>query len=127
MGLRAELLESIDERCRSWLLETVESFAARPQLSEGGYMRHLVETILSLGAHGQCVIVGRGAVQILPGETTLRVRLVGLLEDRSAAAARRQDLPWQEAAAWVKETDRQRVRFVKEHFQNDPTDPGSTT
>jgi cytidylate kinase len=123
MGLRVSLLESVDERRRSWLLESVEALSTAPNISEAAYVRRLAETLLSLGAHGACVIVGRGAAQILPVETTLRVRLVGLLEDRIAATGRRLGISRNEAARHVEETDRQRVAFIKAHFLNDPTDP----
>ena len=74
MHLRTRLLESVDERRMSWLLQVAESFSQDAPVSENAYVRHLVETILSLGSHGACVIVGRGAAHILPAATTLRVR-----------------------------------------------------
>jgi cytidylate kinase len=123
MGLRVSLLESVDERHRTWLMEAADMFTTGLQVSESGFVRHLVQTILSLGAHGRCVIVGRGAAHILPAEHTLRVRLVAALEDRVTAAAQRRNLSRQEAARWVEETDRQRERFIKEHFRKDPADP----
>jgi cytidylate kinase len=122
MGLRTQLLESVDERRKSWLLEVVEGFASAG-VSELAYVRHLSETIVSLAAHGDCVIVGRGAAHILPKETTLRVRLVGSLDDRTDAIARRLTLTKQQAAKWVADTDRQRQTFVKDHFLKDPADP----
>src|SRR5215831_2464020 len=59
MNLRTQLLESIDERRQSWVLETIEGFSALPAVSEGAFVRHLVKTVLSLAAHGSCIIVGR--------------------------------------------------------------------
>ena len=41
-----------------------------------GYVHRLIQTLLSLAAKGECVILGRGAAQALPPQTTLRVRLV---------------------------------------------------
>jgi cytidylate kinase len=123
MGLRVKLVESVDEKRQSWLEEAAESLSSAPGVSENAYVRYLMETVLSLGAHGRCVIVGRGAGHILPPETTLRVRLVGDRDDRVQALARRLGLSRDEAARRVEETDRERVRFVKDHFQKDPTDP----
>jgi cytidylate kinase len=122
MGLRVNLLESIDERRQSWILESLETFAEARFVSENSYVRHLIQTILSLGAHGQCLIVGRGAAQILPVQTTLRVRLVAEREDRITALAARLGLPRDEAARKVEQTDRERVAFIKDHFQRDPTE-----
>jgi cytidylate kinase len=122
MGLRVNLLESVDERRRNWLLEIAENFAGGPYVSEAGFLRHLVQTILSLGEHGRCVIVGRGAAYLLPEAAVLRVRLIGPREERITAAAARFNFSHAEAVRWVDETDRHRERFVRESFQKDPTD-----
>lgn len=122
-GLRTSLLETFDERQKSWLLECVEGFTSTPGLSEIGYARQLAETILSLGTLGRCVIVGRGAAQILPQKTTLRVRLVGLLSDRIRTASQQRGLSSVDAQRHIKESDDQRIQFVKSHFLKDPSDP----
>jgi cytidylate kinase len=123
-GLRVRLLESIDERRQSWLVESMEGFSEMPSVSENAYVRHLVETVLSLGMHGHCIIVGRGSAQVLPPATTLRVRLVALRRDRIARTAQRLSLSEHAATRQVDEEDRERIRFLKEHFRSDPTDPG---
>jgi cytidylate kinase len=123
MGLRVNLLESLDERRQSWLRETVESFALVPTVSESAFVRHLIETILSLGAHGECVILGRGAALILPPETTLRVRLVAPLEERITVISRRLGISRKDAAGHVEVTDRERMRFIRDHFLQDATNP----
>jgi cytidylate kinase len=122
-GLRVTLLESVDERHKNWLTECIEALAEVPAVNENTYVRHLVQTVLSLAALGRCVIVGRGAAFILPGERTLRVRLVGLLDDRIEGAARRLGLSREEAARWVEQTERERSRFVRDHFLKDQADP----
>jgi hypothetical protein len=94
MHVRTSLLQSVDERRQSWPLETAEAFLtasresdSQAMVSESGYVRHLVQTVLALGVHGECVIVGRGAAFILPAETTLRVRLVAPVKQRIATLA----------------------------------------
>ena len=123
MNLRVKLLESIDEKRVSWIEEVAEGFASGPLVSEGRYVRHLIETVLSLGMHGRCVIVGRGAPQILPPATTLRVRLVASPDDRVTVMSRELNVSRAEAARQIEATQRERVRFIKDHFQKDPTDP----
>jgi cytidylate kinase len=123
MNLRTSLLESVDEKKVSWLQECVAAFASEPSASGSAYVRHLVQTLLSLAAHGECVIVGRGAAQVLPAETTLRVRLVAPVEWRIVAMSQKLGISRQEAARQVEMTDRERVRFVKDHFQKEATDP----
>jgi cytidylate kinase len=130
MGLRTALLESLDERQQSWLLELVAGITTAPArgewstiVSESAFVHHLIETVLALGVHGECVIVGRGAAFIMPAATTLRVRLVGPERDRVAALGRRLGISEREAALQVEKIDRERTDFVKYHFRKDPTDP----
>jgi cytidylate kinase len=125
MGLRSTLLDSVDEKQKSWLIECVESMTAAGPISEARYVKHLVETLLSLSTHGQCVIVGRGSAHLLPPNRTLRVRLVGDRHDRVQNAQRHQSLTEAEAVHWVDQTDQERVQFVKDHFGKDATDPAA--
>jgi cytidylate kinase len=122
-GLRVSLLENLEERQKGWLLESVEAFGSAPAVSESTFTRHLIQTVLSLGALGDCVIVGHAAAFILPAERTLRVRLVGSLDDRVREATQRRGLSRTEAARWVEETELARARFVRDHFLKDLADP----
>ena len=123
MHLRTKLVESVDERRTSWLTDCAESFSQMPPISASAYVRHLIQTVLSLGAHGSCVIVGRGATQILPPGTALRVRLVAGRDDRVAALARELGVSHAEANARLDKLEHERVAFVKDHFLKDPRDP----
>jgi cytidylate kinase len=123
MGLRTSLLESVDEKRVGWMTESMEAFLAVPHVSESAFIRRVIETVLALGAHGECVLVGRGAAHILPAATTLRVRLVAPLHDRVAALSRSLGISLQEAARRIDTTDRERINFIKDHFRCDPTDP----
>src|SRR5258708_1963544 len=80
-GLRVRLLEDMDEKRSGWLREFVETFFSMTPATESVYLRHLIETLGSLYARGNCIIVGRGASQLLPVERTLRVRVVANRED----------------------------------------------
>jgi cytidylate kinase len=124
MGLRVSLVESLDEKRQHWLKESIQAFGSGQPASEAAYVHRLSETILSLGAHGRAVIIGRGAAQILPPQTTLRVRLIGPRDERIAHAMQQHSLTHREAAHWVESTDRERRRFVRDHFHRDPSEPG---
>src|SRR5262249_14847401 len=123
MGLQATLLERVDEKRESWLGECLEALASTPSVNESAYVRRLVKTILALAVQGECVIVGRGAAQILPPEITLRVRLIGPRQARIAARQRQLGISEEEARRVVDATDHQRTDFVRDHFHRDPTDP----
>ena len=123
MHVSVHLLESADEKPGSWLQECIESLADVPTVTEISYFRRLLKMLLALGTHGGCVIVGRGAAHVLSPETTLRVRLVATLEDRTAVICRERGLSHHEASRYVESHDRERIRFIKAHFQKDPSDP----
>ena len=123
MKLQARLLEGVDEKKVGWLREFMESFSSAPVVSDIAYVHRLAKTIASLVAHGDCVLVGRGVTHILPVETTLRVRLVAPVAWRVAGMSRKLGVSEEEAAVKVAAIDRQRVQFVREHFNQDTTDP----
>jgi cytidylate kinase len=123
MGLRTRLLESIDEKGQSWLMVYLQSSTPGHSVSAGAYVYELTKVALSLAAHGECVIVGRGAALFLPPEKTLRVRLVAPREHRIATAQERYGLARDAAARRIDETDAARDRFMQDSFHKDPTDP----
>ena len=125
LGVGQSLLSSMDEHHVSWLSEYLEGLSPHRGVSEYAFMRRLLETLLSLAARGNCVIVGRGATKVLPAATTLRVRIVAPREHRIEAVQREHGISRDEAARRVEATDRERDEFVREHFGMDATDPGN--
>src|SRR5262245_14467571 len=123
LHVRVKLLENVDERQISWLQECVEAFAAVPAVREAKFVRHLIESILTLATHGKCIFVGRGSPFVLPPSTTLRVGLVAPMEDRIAGVRHDQKLSRKDALTFIETTDRERTLFVKRHFQREPGDP----
>jgi len=122
-GLSKRLLETLDEHYVGWLEGAVRSFCTPEGSREVTYLRGLLGLLASLGKVGHCVIVGRGAAQVLPPETTLSVRVVAPRPDRLAAVRTRTGLSAAEAERWVDTHDRERLRFVREHFHVDAADP----
>ena len=125
MHLRTKLLESVDERRLHWLRECVESFSQGRHVSESAFVRHLVQTMLSLSTHGACVLVGRGAAAVLPPLTTLRVAVVAPRADRVVNLANEQGVSREEAARRVDRIDHEREAFVRDHFGRNPADPAN--
>jgi cytidylate kinase len=123
MGSSIALLETVDEKRKSWLQESAEAFAAVPAVCASAYVQHLLIVLARLSVQGGCVILGRGAAQVLPKATTLRVRLVAPLEERTEIVRQRLGLDRQAAEKRVAQIDGQRSTFVREHFHKDPTDP----
>jgi cytidylate kinase len=122
LGVHHALIESVDERKVSWLSDYLEGFSRYPGVSQYAYIHRLLKTLLSLAAHGHCVIVGRGATMALPAATTLRVRIVAPLEYRIEAVRHEHGISKEEAARRVETTDRERDAFVREHFHKETAD-----
>lgn len=122
LGLRASLLEAVDEKLTSWVQETVEGFGGGAAVKGPAYAKHLMTTLLSLAVHGECVIVGRGSAQILPAATTLRVRLISPASDRAAVISQRLGISLEKARSQAKEIDKERAQFVERYFHADSTE-----
>lgn len=121
-GLHEKLLAHLDEKHVSWLQELISAFTG-PTASERTYLKGLLEVLAALGKAGHCVIVGRGAAQVLPAETTLRVRVVAPRDRRIAAVEASMGFTADQAARWVDHTEHERSRFVERHFRADVADP----
>jgi len=117
------LVEQIDERPGSWLVETLKAFAAVANVTEVTYFRRLVRMLRALGARGECVIVGRGSTYVLDPERTLRVRVVASREDRIKFMCKERGMSPAAAAGFVDTKDRERAKFIKDHFHKDLADP----
>jgi cytidylate kinase len=125
LNLRGQLLESLDERRGNWVVDCFRAFSSGRVVTEFDYVAHLVQTLLGLAARGQCVLVGRGAPQVLSGDRVLRVRLIAPLEFRAGVIARQLGVGHDAARRHIESTERSRTAFVKEHFRKDPTDPAN--
>lgn len=116
---RTELIESLDERPSNWLSECTAAFLQTQTLSSNEYLHQLVETLFSLSAHGECVIVGRGAHALLPQQSTLTIRIVAPKANRIATIAKQRQTSEKAAEQYVNETDRQRHDFIESYFHKD--------
>jgi len=123
MKVPSDLVASVDEKPMSWLQECLGALSSAPSVSEDAYVHHLLATLVTLGAKGECVIVGRGAAQVLPAVTTLRVRLIASREDRIEVLRRQFGVTRDQAERHVEEIERERIRFLRDHFLKDPSDP----
>ncbi|MEQ8211526.1 MAG: cytidylate kinase-like family protein [Lacipirellulaceae bacterium] len=118
-GVRADLLEKLDEKRPNWIAECLESFSDGKHMSGAGYAKRLRDTLLALYCHGNCVILGRGAAQVLPPANTLRVCLIAPKLFRIREATGRLGVS-EKAEKEVAHADRDRVDFVKSYFHKDP-------
>ena len=87
-------------------------------MTAAGYAKLLHKHLAALYVRGDCIILGRGAAQVLPEDRTLRVRLIAPYEYRVHRMA--ELFPsGGDAVKLVDEADRDRRLFVKEYFHKD--------
>ena len=122
LHLRPRLLDEIDERPRSWLLETVEAFGGAEFVNQATYVKQLIKTLATLAARGRCIVIGRGAAHLLPASSTIRVRVVASFSDRVQTICREQNFTETEATKFLQKVDSERRQFMQDHFRRDPTD-----
>lgn len=121
--VRRKVVESLDERVQSGIAEWVSERMAGGLFAPSDYLRNLTQVVLTLGRHGRCVLVGRGAHVILDRRWTLRVRCIAQLDWRVEQIQRRDRLSASEARAKILRVDEERCQFYRRHFNVDITDP----
>jgi cytidylate kinase len=120
---RKRLVESVDERSRSRWEQTWQQVLTRAQPADATYLHGLRQVVMSLGHHGDAVIVGRGARHLLPPGCAVRVRTVAPLEQRVARMAEEESIPKAKARAKIREIDAARAAFIWKTFKQRTDDP----
>ena len=117
-GVQEELLKDLDEQRPSWFSEIMKSLGTEKYIAAAGYAALLHKHMAALYVRGNCIILGRGAAQVLPEERTLRVRLIAPFEYRVRRMT--ELLPSSDdVVKHVNQVDRDRRLFVKEYFHKD--------
>ncbi len=121
--VRVQLLDTVGERTREMWGDSWRPELEAEDIGYEMYLRYLRQVILTLGHHGDAVIVGRGAQYFLPSRCSLRVRVVAPLEMRVRRVAEAEGLSAEEAQRCVKKFDADRAEFVRKSFQREGTSP----
>lgn len=116
-NLRRSQVESLDEKSRQAIEEWYKAIMMEPNfLTSSEYFKHLSETVLSIAQHGRAVIVGRGANFILGERTGLRVRVIAPEKTRIERLMKIENIDEKKATKLIRASDKERRRFIKEHF-----------
>jgi cytidylate kinase len=115
-------LGELPESARQWAEERLDWLRRERELRPEPSTEQLARVLLTLGATGEVVIVGRGAGHLLPAETTLHVRIAAPLADRVAYMGQWLRLAEAEAAEQVRQRDRKRAEFIAGLFTAPPPD-----
>jgi cytidylate kinase len=114
--------EELAPDAAAWVEARLEQLLREQDLSQNPSVVNLARVVLTLGAAGNAVLIGRGAGCILPRETTLNVRIVAPLPERVAYMSQWLRLTETDAADLVRQRDIQRNEFISTHFHRHPGD-----
>jgi cytidylate kinase len=121
-ALRQNILDHLPSGAASWVEAQLAELTRKHGAASTSFVFDVARLVLSLGAQGEIVFIGRGAGCILPRRTTLNVRIVAPLDDRIAYIGQWLRLPTQEAAEQVRARDRRRAEFLSSNFHRQPND-----
>jgi cytidylate kinase len=121
-ALRQDLVENLPPGAARWAENRLEVLLREQNLSQDPSIVQLARMVLSLGAQGDVILIGRGAGCILPPESTLNVRIVAPLADRIAYMSQWLRLTMDESADQVRLRDARRAEFISTHFHRQPSD-----
>jgi cytidylate kinase len=104
----------------AWTEQRLAELLSHHAISDHPSVLNLARVVLTLGAQGRAVLLGRGAGLILPRATTLHVRIFAPLPERVAYMAQWLRLTEEEAASRVQLRDARRAEFLASHFHRQP-------
>ncbi len=122
-GAKETLLESLDEHARSGFEDFLAQTLIGVHATENEYVRQVARIVHTVDNHGGGVVVGRGAQYLLGTDRALRVRVIAPLETRIAGYAARENMTEKDAAKHIAAIEKDRQKFVRQHFDRDVTDP----
>ena len=122
-NVRRQLIESLDERDQSRIQGIIGQLLTGEEIDQSEYLVLLKQIVLTLGHHGDVIIVGRGARYILPSQFGLSVRMVAPIETRIRRMADSERLSLAAARVEVERVDRERVKWVRRNLGHNVADP----
>jgi len=118
-----KVVRSLDEKDISRLDSFIDSMFASRHLSPESFLVHLTRVVLTIGEHGNTILMGRGAQYILPKDKVFRVRIIAPRELRVKKIMNDRQLSKGEAEKYIDERDSNRKGFVKKYFKANVDDP----
>ncbi len=117
--VRRDMIEQFDEKNRHEIDNMLAAFMDSHMIDNARYIKFLAEAILSIGRHGQAIILGRGANFVLPDNIAFKVRIIDSLEHRLENFNSR--FPRQDVKR-LQKMENERKEFIKRHFSMDIDD-----
>jgi cytidylate kinase len=122
-GASETLFRAVDEHARGAIEDLLAGILLGDSFTEKEYVAQLMRVVHAIAQHGSAVVVGRGAQFVLTPDAAFRVRVIAPIDARVRNLASARGLSEREARAEVERIDRERLGFVRHHFQADGADP----
>jgi len=118
--LSRQMVDTLDEKTQTMLNKMFNG-----SIYQETYLENLKKVILSIAAHGNAIILGRGASFILPQKERLSIRIVAPLEFRIKNIIERKNLAEQQSREYIEKLTQQRRQFIKSNFHMNIDDPAN--
>jgi cytidylate kinase len=125
LGAPEAMLRAVDEHPRGRLADLLAGILGGDRSTEEEYFAQLVRLVGTLAERGSSVVVGRGAQFVVAPQSALRVRVVAPLESRVHTLAAQRGMSDAAARAEVDRLDRERLTFMRHHYDRDVSDPAA--
>ncbi|MDP8243086.1 MAG: cytidylate kinase-like family protein [Candidatus Hinthialibacter antarcticus] len=123
LGVRSELVESLDEKDRSELELWVGNLFSDHAFDHDEYSHALSEVMRAISLQGGLVVIGRGANYILRNANAFHVRVIAPVKTRIRNLLEQEGMSEAQAHAEIKRVDNERKQFVKRYFHQDINNP----
>jgi cytidylate kinase len=117
-----QVVSTLDEKAQTELEDWLTGFEGTHNLSEYAYLRDLRRITFAIAAHGNAVILGRGASFLLPREKRIALLFVAPLEVRIQNVMEDRGLSDKQAREHIVKVEAEHRRFAKKCFQADLLD-----
>ena len=121
--ISSDLIKTLDEGKASSIEIWVESLLKGEALDEYDYITKLTKVINSLADAGKGIFLGRASHIILASGSGIRVRIVDKFENRIKNMRRYDNIDETAAVKILKESDKDRAKFLKTYFNSDINNP----
>jgi hypothetical protein len=124
--VREDMVRQLDEKTRGLMHNMISRMLRMPENAPFGceeYYESLLKTLATLAAHGNAILVGRGANFALHWmEDGLHVRITGSLETRIQRLSKSWQVSAEIARRRILEIDADRRAFIRHYFKQDVND-----
>ena len=120
--VRKHMVELFDEKARTEMDTLISTVLDKNAINKEIYLKQLTKTIVTLGRHGNAVIIGRGGHFILPDSMALKICILRNFSERVKEFTKKTGNP-SHAEKELKKNDIMRSLFIRKNFGKDADSP----